>query len=144
MKKNIVVIVLLLLFLIIIVWIIANLSAGRTSFFGKATTPGIFNSTNSYVFGSPLAARAGGDKIRITVFALDDLGRGVANKNVVVNCKEVNVCQSANVVFTPVQGQTDKMGQAIYDLLSPVAGKFELEAQVEGVAIPQTVTVAFQ
>lgn len=144
MKKNLVVLTLLALFLIIIVWIIANLSAGRTTFFGKATTPGIFNSTNSYVFGSPLAARAGGDKIRITVFALDDLGKGVANKNVTVNCKEPAVCSGAGIVFTPVQGQTDKMGQAIYDLLSPVAGKFELEAQVEGIPIPQTVTIAFQ
>jgi len=144
MKKNVLVIALLILFLIIIIWIIANLSAGRTTFFGKAATSGIFNSTNSYVFGSPLAARAGGDKIRITVFALDDLGKGVPNKNVTVNCIEPTVCQSANVVFTPVQAQTDKMGQAMYDLLSPVAGKFELEAQVEGVAIPQTVMVAFQ
>lgn len=143
-KSRLIIYALLALFLIIIIYLLLNLSAGRTTFFGKATSSGIFSGANSYVFASPLLARPGGDKIRVTVFALDGQGKGIPNKTVLVNCKEPAVCQSGGVAFDAVQPQSDNLGQAIYDLSSPAVGKFELQASVGGVAIPQTVTVAFQ
>jgi hypothetical protein len=48
------------------------------------------------------------------------------------------------VSFTEVQPQTDNLGRSLFDISSSTAGKFELQATVEGVAIPQTVTVVFQ
>ena len=144
MKKNTIIYVLLLLFLLGVAFVVLSLSTGRTTFFGKASGAGVFNSTNSYVFASPLSVRAGGDKIRVTVFALDDQGRGVSKKNVMVNCKEPANCQSLGVSITEAQSQTDTLGRALFDVSSSVAGKFELQVAVEGSVIPQTVTVNFQ
>lgn len=132
------------LFLIIVIYLVVALSAGRTTFFGKAATSGIFNATNSYVFASPLTVRSGGDKIRMTVFALDDRGRGIPKKVVLVSCKEPVDCQSQGVLFAEVQGQTDTMGRALYDISSSAVGKFEIQALVDGSLIPQTVTIVFR
>lgn len=143
-KGRLIIYALLALFLIIIIYLLLNLSAGRTTFFGRATSTGVFSGANSYVFASPLLVRTGGDKIRVTVFALDGQGKGIPNKTVLVNCKEPTICQSGQVAFEAVQPQSDNLGQAIYDLSSPVAGKYELQASVGGLPIPQTVTVAFQ
>lgn len=144
MKKETLIYLLLALFLIIVIFTVVTLSSGRTTFFGRASTSGVFSSLNSYVFASPLSARSSGDKIRVTVFALNDLGRGTANKNVTVNCKDAAVCQNGQVIFTSVQGVTDNLGQAVFDVSSPVAGKYELQASVDGIVIPQTVTIVFQ
>jgi len=144
MKRNTLVFLLLTLFLIIVIYLVANLSQGNTTFFGKASMGGVFSVTNSYVFGSPLTARVGGDKIRITIFALDDQRRGVSRKNVVLSCKDVVACQNAGLSFTDIQPNTDTLGQAIYDLSANAAGKYELQASIDGVVIPQTVTVLFR
>ena len=136
--------VFLSLFLVIVIYVVVNLSQGRTAFFGKAVNSGIFNPANSYIFASPLAVRAGGEKIRVTVFALDSQGKGMAKKTVKVDCQDSASCQSAGVAFSAVQGQTDTLGRAIYDLVSQSPGKFVLQASVEGAAIPQTVMVIFR
>lgn len=143
-KRSLLLFGLLAFFLIGVVYVVATLSAGRTTFFGKAASSGVFNAGNSYVFVSPVVARVGGDKIRVTIFALDGQGRGVANRNVTVNCKDVNLCQTAQIAIVAVQANTDSLGQALYDVSSPTAGKYELQAAVDGVAVPQTVTIVFQ
>lgn len=140
--KNWITTFLLLLFLIVIVYLVANLSAGRTTFFGKAANSGVFNATNSYVFASPLTASIGGEKIRVTVFALDDKGRGIAQQNVSVVCKESAGC--TGVSFEGVQQQTDTLGRALYDVSSSTAGKFEVQASIEGISLPQSVTLTFR
>ncbi len=144
MKKEFFIYSLLVLFLLGVAYIVLTLSAGRTSFFGKASGSGVFNSANSYIFASPLTVKAGAEKIRLTVFALDGQGRGIANKGVVVNCRPAASCTAAGVVFSDIQPQTDTMGQAIFDLSGRDPGKYEVEALVEGVNIPQTVTVTLQ
>ena len=141
MKKWIT-IFLLVLFLIIVIYLVANLSAGRTTFFGKAVNSGVFNATNSYVFASPLTASIGGEKMRVTVFALDDRGRGIAQQSVSVVCKQPAECTGVN--FEGVQQQTDTLGRALYDLSSSAAGKFEIQASIEGIVLPQSVTVVFR
>jgi len=143
MKKWIT-IFLLVLFLIIVIYLVANLSAGRTTFFGKAVNSGVFNATNSYVFASPLTAGIGGENLRVTVFVLDDRGRGIAGKNVLISCKQPPDCQNLGVSFKEVQPQTDTLGRALYDITSSAAGKYEIQASIEGVALPQSVTVVFR
>ena len=140
--KRWITIILLIVFLIIIIYLVANLSAGRTTFFGKAVNSGVFNATNSYVFASPLTAGIGGENLRVTVFVLDDRGRGIAGKTVTVNCKDPSSCQG--VEFKPVQAQTDTLGRALYDISSSAAGKFEIQASAGGISIPQSVTVVFR
>ncbi|MBU2577625.1 hypothetical protein KKA69_02215 [Patescibacteria group bacterium] len=134
--------VLVIAFLLVIIYILINLSSGRTTFFGKASGSGVLSPGNSYVFASPVTAKAGMDKIRVTVFALDGQGRGVPNALVSVGCLDTVAC--GGVSFTDVQRQTDTLGQAIFDITSSSAGKFEIQAFVSGTSIPQTVMVNFQ
>lgn len=136
--------ILLAFFLAVVIYVVYVLSQGRTTFFGKAANSGVFSSANSYVFASPLTARAGGDKVRVTVFALDKLGKGVSKKNVLVFCKSPENCSNEGIVISSVQPQSDTLGRALYDVSSTVAGRAELQASVEGVSIPQTVTVNFR
>ncbi len=143
MKKSVVVYFILVLFLLAVAFVVLNLSAGRTTFFGKAVGSGVFSSSNSYVFGSPLSARVGGDKIRVTVFILDGQGKGIAGKLVAVNCKDAVACQTSGIVFSDVQPQTDSLGQAIFDISGQNPGQYELQATSEGVTIPPTVTISF-
>ena len=131
-------------FLIGVVYAMMTLSRGRTTFFGKAEQGGIFNSTNSYVFASPLSASVDGESVRLTIFALDNHGKGIPNKSVTIDCKTPVNCQSSGVKVSGVQTQTDTLGRAMYDISSSVAGKFEMQASVDGTPIPQTVTVSFQ
>lgn len=144
MKKGLFIYLLLAFFLISVAYVVLNLSAGRTTFFGRASGSGVFTASNSYIFASPLSARAGGDKIRVTVFALDGQGKGIPNKVVSVNCVNNTQCLSGGVTFAELQPQTDTLGQAIFDLTAAQPGKYDLQAIVEGISIPQTVTVNFQ
>ena len=144
MKKESLAVIFLGLFVFLVSFLAFNFSKGRVVFFGKAENPGIFSATNSYLFGSPLLAKSGGEQIRITVFALDKSGRGVKGKPVSVECKDPVTCQTSNVTIRSVQAVTDNLGRAIFDISSASPGQFEIQAKVEGVAIPQTVTVSFQ
>lgn len=144
MKKGLLVYIFMVIFLLGVAYVVLTLSTGRTSFFGRASGSGVFNALNSYVFASPLTARAGSERIRVTVFALDGQGKGVPSKSVLLNCQNQLMCQNGGVIINGVQAQTDTLGQAIFDLSAANAGKFELQAQVDGMLIPQTVTVSFQ
>lgn len=143
MNKKSFLYIFLFVFLLVVAYIVLTLSAGRTNFFGRASGSGVLTATNSYVFASPLSARKG-DKIRVTVFALDGQGRGVPNKGVLINCKDLTACRTGGVMFTDVQSQTDTLGQAIFDVVAARDGQYEIEAQVAGITIPQTVTITFQ
>jgi len=132
-------------FLVGVVYVLANLSMGRTNFFGKALTRGTIFPEACRVFASPVISKAGGmDRIRITVFVLDDTGKGVLGKKVDLNCKDKALCQTAAVTFSSVQSNTDNTGQAIFDLSAQSSGSFELQASVGSQPIPQTVTVVFR
>ncbi|RJR24643.1 hypothetical protein C4578_02520 [Candidatus Microgenomates bacterium] len=141
MKRSLL-LILVAVFLLVIIYILINLSSGRTNFFGKASGSGVLSPGNSYVFASPITAKANLDKIRVTVFALDGQGKGIANALVSVGCKESAACNG--VSFTDIQQQTDTLGQAIFDVSSSMTGKYEIQAYASGTPIPQTVTVNFQ
>jgi len=112
----------------------------RTTFFGRAYTPGggtNFSSQNSYLFASPLRATADGqEKIRITVFLLDSSGRGVAGQKVLLG-------QNERLTISPVQSTTDELGRAIFDISSQVAGEYLIEARVGNEILPQRIKISF-
>lgn len=136
--------VLMAVFLLVAVWIFINLSAGRTTFFGRAASSGTPDTGNSYIFASPVSARIGGDKIRITTFVLDGQGKGVASQSVAVTCQDSVACQAGGVMFAPVQQLTDNLGQSIWEVSAAATGKYTIIAVVGSSAIPQTVTVDFR
>ncbi len=145
MKKVTVIYATLGFFLVGVVYVLVSLSMGRTNFFGKALTRGVIFPEACRVFASPVISKAGGmDRIRVTVFVLDDTGKGAINKKVDLDCKDKTLCQTAGVTFSSVQSNTDNTGQAIFDLSAQSSGSFELQASVGSQSIPQTVTVVFR
>jgi len=93
---------------------------------------------NSYLFASPLKAKAGSnEKIRITVFLLDSKGLGVAGKRVVLG-------KDASLEIEEVQPVTDDLGKALFDVSSSSANAYLIEASVDGKVLPQRVSVVFE
>ncbi len=96
-----------------------------------------FSQENSYVFVSPLKAKANNqEKIRTTVFLLNNQGLGVAN---------------TAILFTPnsklnvfvEQGTTDSFGKAVFDISSEAAGEFYLEFIVNNKSLIQKAHLSF-
>jgi len=132
-------------FLVGVVYVLFNLSFGRTVFFGKAQTPGAVSLDACRVFASPVISQAGGiDRIRMTVFVIDETGRGVANKSVQLVCRDLSLCQSSGLIVSSIQPSSDTSGQSFFEVVSQSAGSYELVANINGMAVPQTVTVVFQ
>lgn len=92
---------------------------------------------NSYLFASPLRAKADGmEKIRLTVFLLDGNGMGVAKKTVEVN-------RETNLNVEEIQKVTDDSGKAVFDISAAVSGQYFLAAKTEGKEMAQKVRVVF-
>jgi len=114
----------------------------RTSFYSRATDPveehsGVVSLENCYIFASPLQARIGGDeKIRVTVFILDDSGKGVLGKTVFLT-------NNPKLVVSAAQPVSDDLGRAFFDVSSSSAGEFILQASVGSQTLPQEVKVTF-
>jgi len=90
--------------------------------------------SNSYVFASPIRAKAGGDMIRVTVFLLDDQGNGIYDKK--VNLR-------GNLIIKEIQSLTDETGKAVFDVASSVIGTYTLEAFTEKIILPQRIKVIY-
>ena len=96
-----------------------------------------FSIDNSYVFITPLRARANGqEKIRVTVFVLDDQGLGVLGKNVVL---EPN--QALNI--ENIQALTDNFGKAYFDVSSEKAGDYFLNVTIDNQNLKQSAHLTF-
>ena len=134
-NKSTVIIVFLILALIASLFLVFR----TTVFLGRATT---INSSpiayeNSYLFASPLQAKADGkEKIRITVFILDGRGLGIPNQNVTLDLP-------STISFSPTQPTTDDTGKAIFDLSSAAISKHEIKANTNGKSLPQKVRIVF-
>lgn len=126
----------ILLALILLLYVVRT----RTNIFGRAYSSSQTNSVelaNSYIFASPLKAKADGrEKVRITVFVLDSKGAGVLGKKVALST-------TIGMDVNTIQSITDDLGKAIFDISSVRPGLFIIEAQVEDRAIPQKVNVNF-
>ncbi len=93
---------------------------------------------NSYLFVSPLKARADGkDRIRLSVIVLDAQGKGVNNQDLVVTTKP-------SIQYEGVQAKTDLYGRAVFDLYTTSVGSYEITASVAGRTIGEPVTVQFE
>lgn len=135
---------------VFLVLVLASIGLGvyyvqrETSLVGRAKEgPGTYSLENSYVFASPLTARANGqERIRVTVFLLSDKGLGVPKK--IINLTVQSPTQGASVQVEILQGETDDRGQAIFEVLTTVAGRYQVFSQVEGKTFPQTVYINFE
>ncbi|MEI8068057.1 MAG: Ig-like domain-containing protein [Candidatus Shapirobacteria bacterium] len=110
-----------------------------TIFFGKATSSN--NSPialeNSYIFASPLQAKADGkEQIRVTVYLLDGRGLGVANKNVILNIPN-------SIKTNDLQSTSDDSGKAVFDLASIIPQKTIVTATADNKQLPQKINVVF-
>lgn len=92
---------------------------------------------NSYLFASPIQAKADGQEmIRLTVFLLDGRGLGVANQTVSLDLPN-------NVTIKNQQEISDQSGKAIFDISSVVAQSINVTAKVGSSKLPQKVKVTF-
>lgn len=107
-------------------------------FVGRASTfRNTFSLENSYVFLSPLRAKADNEeKIRLTVFVLNDQGLGVQGKNVAINSVE-------GLSIQTIQGLTDTFGKAVFDITSNKQGEYYLVIKVEGKKLNQEPQLSF-
>lgn len=119
---------------------------GRTTIFQKRASSSSYSYVleNSYLFASPLQAKAGSittpseqrEQIRLTVFLLDGRGLGVANQ-------VVSLQLPSNTTITKQQEITDSTGKAVFDITSSTAQTFYVTATVGNSKLPQKVKVVF-
>ncbi|MFA5532367.1 MAG: Ig-like domain-containing protein [Candidatus Shapirobacteria bacterium] len=135
-KKYLLIIIILSLALIASVFLVVRV----TSTYNKAATTSSKNPIvleNSYLFASPLQAKADGkEQIRLTVFLLDGRGLGVANQSVTIDIPQT-------ISINNSQEITDENGKAIFDLSSPVAQTISITAKSNGLSLPQKVKLIF-
>ena len=133
--KNILVILILLCALIATLFLIyrtTNLNSRASS--SSSVTD---FSQNSYLFASPLTAKADGQEvIRLTAFLLDSRGLGIPNLL-------ISLDKPAPLITVKSSDTTDDTGKATFDLASPQAGTYTLKAKINSTALPQTVKITF-
>lgn len=93
--------------------------------------------SNSYVFASPVRAKAGGDLIRVTVFVLDSQGSGLFDRKVTLTSN------NKNLDINEIQSLSDETGKAIFDLGSLSKGVFIIETFVDGIPLSQNLRINF-
>ena len=139
-KKRSLAPVLAIAIVLILVGVAMFLSQQEIIFRGQASPSTTYSLANSYIFGSPLSAAANGqEKIKISVFLLNQQGLGVDKKQITLKTQP-----SGGLNIEASQPTTDKSGQAIFYLSSSTPGSFEISAQVEGQEFPQKISVHFR
>ena len=136
MKKNL---FFLILFLLILVSFSFFFGLYEVRFFKSSASvfQASFSVDNSYLFVSPLRAKANGkEKIRITVFVLNNQGLGVLGK-------ELFLSSNPDLSVDIIQGQTDNFGKAVFDVTSTKPGEYYLEVSVDGQKLPQKARLSF-
>ena len=96
-----------------------------------------FSIDNSYVFSTPSQARANGqEKIRLTVFVLNNQGLGVLGK-------KVQIQPNSALIIDAIQGSTDNYGKAYFDISSTKPGQYDLEIKIDDKALNQKTHLVF-
>jgi hypothetical protein len=132
--KYLIIIILLALALIASVFVVVKTT---TTYQKAATSTTSIVLENSYLFASPLQAKADNkEKVRITVFLLDGRGLGVANQTVSLNLPKT-------ITITNQQEITDQNGKTIFDLSSSTIQTTNITATVGNSRLPQSVKVVF-
>lgn len=92
---------------------------------------------NSYVFASPLTALAQNqERIRLTVFLLNQRGLGVGQQSVTIS-------DLPGLNVNPILPLTDDTGKAVFDLSSEIANNYTVQVQINGLNLNQKVKVSF-
>lgn len=135
MNKNLFPLLTVLLILLLLLSLFANI---RLILFSRASGGGAdYSVENSYLFASPIEAQANNvDKIRITVFVLSSQGRGVANKQVLLN-------KAPELVIEQINSLTDNYGRAVFDLITNQAGEYMIEANVDNHKLGEGIKIIF-
>ena len=115
------------------------LVARTTSIYNRAATtnqnPIVLE--NSYLFASPLQAKADGqEQIRLTVFLLDGRGLGVPNQTVKLNLP-------STITITNQQNVSDEAGKTTFDIVSTSPQKISVTATTNKIELPQKVKLIF-
>lgn len=137
--KNIIISIFITSICVIILIIILLFINQKTYITPKAREINVSSSisiTNSYVFASPIRAKVNGDLIRVTVFVLDDKGRGVFDK-------KVSIREENGLIVKEIQALTDEVGKAVFDIGSSKTGVFNIEVEVAGIILPQKTKVIY-
>lgn len=129
----------LVIFLVILIFFSGFFWLYEAKFFvGRASvSQASFSVDNSYLFLTPLRAKANsGEKIRITVFVLNNQGLGVLGKSVYVG-------QDPNLIIEGIQIKTDSYGKVTFDISANKSGEYFLEIKVDGTTLPQKAHLSF-
>ncbi len=96
-----------------------------------------FSIDNSYIFSTPSQARANGqEKIRLTVFVLNNQGLGVLGKKVLIET-------DSSLVIDAIQGSTDNYGKAFFDISATKPAQYFLEIKIDDKALNQKAHLVF-
>lgn len=96
-----------------------------------------FSVDNSYIFSTPSQAMANGqEKIRLTVFILNNQGLGVLGKKVLI---ETN----SSLKIDTIQGSTDNYGKAYFDISATKPAQYFLEIKIDDKALNQKAHLVF-
>jgi hypothetical protein len=135
MTKKFFFIILLILGLILTVYLITQTTIFRSR--ADSTNSHLPVKENSYIFASPIQAKADGqEKIRVTVFLLDSNGLGVNQQNVTLQTP------SALQIET-LQSVTDDLGKATFNLSSTIPGKYTISASTSSLTLNQKINLLF-
>lgn len=96
-----------------------------------------FSIDNSYIFSTPSQARANGqEKIRLTVFVLNNQGLGVLGKKVLIET-------DSSLTIETVQSSTDNYGKAYFDISSTKPAQYFLEIEIDDKTLKQKAHLVF-
>ena len=134
-KKYLIIIIFLSLALIASLFLVVR----TTTIFNRAATTNTSSIIleNSYLFASPLQAKADGlEQIRLTVFLLDGRGLGVPNQTVSLNLPP-------SITITKQQNISDDSGKTTFDIVSSVPQTISITATTNQLQLPQKVKIIF-
>ncbi len=138
-SKSFVLLTIILIFFLITLSILVYFIKFKTDLTPNADTFNVsktVSNANSYIFASPVRAKAGGDLIRLTSFILDSEGVGIYDK-------KVSVKTDLNLDIKEIQSLTDETGKAIFDIGSKIKGTYKIEVFVEGIPLDQNLLISF-
>ncbi len=96
-----------------------------------------FSIDNSYLFVTPLRARANGqEKIRVTIFVLNNQGLGVMGK-------KVFLAEDNTLTIETIQGLTDSLGKAYFDVSTTKPGEYYVAVSIDNIALNQKAHLSF-
>jgi hypothetical protein len=132
-------IIFIIFFLLLLISFVVIFGLYEVRFFSSRAdvSQASFSIDNSYVFNTPSQARANGqEKIRLTVFILNNQGLGVLGKKIIINTNTF-------LNIETIQGLTDSYGKAYFDISATKPGEYSLEIKADGTALNKKTYLIF-